>query len=110
MEAQSATVQVDPIARWAFALAFVVMIIPLEGDLFWSFLLRGRRIAAAVLGVVCFLVVFIPFAISCRRLWRQRPRLRGKGYLAATAAILAFNVFGVGHALIFPPDPLEWHR
>jgi hypothetical protein len=34
--------------------------------------------------------------------------MRGKGYLLATAVILAINIFGVTRALVFPQYPYQW--
>ncbi|MEP6936948.1 MAG: hypothetical protein ABI871_02660, partial [Chthoniobacterales bacterium] len=101
--------RVDPLARWALGLAVVIMIWPTQGDMVWSLLKNGRRIQAVFFAIICFLIVFGPFVLSCWRVARHR-ELRGKGYLIATGMIILLNVFVIGNALLHPRDPSQWHR
>ena len=85
---------VEPFAGFAVFAAFVLMVFPVGADIHYS-LFRARMFAIAdVFLVGCFLIVFIPFLLSCRRLRREPDRWRGRGWLIAVGVVLAFYAAG----------------
>jgi len=91
----------DGLAVYAFLLALVVMVVPLEADLLTVSLMHRQFLHAGFVAMTCFAVVFTPFLISLRRRERESQARRGRGYLIATGIILALNVLFVGTILIY---------
>lgn len=83
----------DGFAVSAFALAFFLMVVPIEADVVAGLLLSQRYAESALLAAVCFVTVLIPTLISWRRQRAQPGVWRGRGYLFAATAILIFNGF-----------------
>jgi hypothetical protein len=90
----------EPIGAVALALALILMILPLEGEILWMLHREGRTSLERLIWFGCFLVVAIPFAFSWRRLRRYPGRWRhGKENTILTGSILALNVIALIVAL-----------
>ena len=81
----------DGIAVCAFALAFFLMIMPVEADIAVSLMLSNHYAHAFAFASACFVAVLVPVFASWRRQYAQPDRWRGRGYLVAATAILVVN-------------------
>ncbi len=68
------------------------MIWPIEADMLVGLVDTGNMAAARIFWVICFLIVFYPFILSCRRMRRYPGRWCGLEYLIATGIILTLNI------------------
>jgi hypothetical protein len=87
----------DWLAALAFALAFAIMVLPIEADILLGLFIEQQIALAGLVAILCFMVVLIPVMLSWRR-HRSHPNAwRGRGYLNAATIILVINLlmFGV---------------
>jgi hypothetical protein len=89
----------DGFAALSFALAFFIMVIPVEADLLMAFAVERRAVMCSLLAIACFMVVGAPFAISLHRHWRLPGVWRGEAYLGGTTLILLFNILMIAGVL-----------
>jgi membrane protease YdiL (CAAX protease family) len=90
------TKQLDGFAVLAFALAMVIMVLPIEADMVFV-LLGNKKIAlAAAIAMACIVTVLVPVVFSWRR-QRSAPEVwGGRGYLRGAITILIINLLMTG--------------
>ena len=86
----------EPYGRIALALALLVMVLPLEGEILWTLHRSGRDLSAITLWAMFFVAVTTPFVVSWRRL-RRYPGRWQRGFEASiiVGCILAWNILGL---------------
>jgi hypothetical protein len=82
----------EPIGVLAVVLAIILMIVPLEADLLWVLHQQGRYTLQKIVWIFCFLVVFVPFIVSWRRMHLHPGRWRGRYNRVLTGIILCINI------------------
>ena len=93
--------RLDGFGFLAFCLAVCIMVCPTEADLLYGLLAHDRRmVSSSLVAITCFTIVLVPTLVSLRRHWQQPGMWKGRGYLVATALILATNVFIVASVFI----------
>jgi len=83
--------RLDPLAVVAFALAVLLMIVPVEADILDPVFHRGRFGLAVLVAIFFFAIVFTPFFLAVHRKRREPLAWRGRGLLIATGVILVLN-------------------
>ena len=91
----------DPLAKVAFFLAILIMVLPVEADILDPALRHGRFILASIVAGFFFAVVFTPFFLAMRRRRREPVVWGGRGFLIATGVILVLNVLWFASILIY---------
>jgi hypothetical protein len=86
-----ATKPLDAFAAGAFALAFLLMVVPVEADIAFVLMNSGRYTQAVAFASTCFVAVLAPVCYSWRRQRSQPGIWRGRGYLIAAIGILVVN-------------------
>ncbi len=81
----------DAWAALSLALAFFIMVLPVEADIIFGLMHHGDVALAMVFAVLCSVTVLLPFALSWRRHRSQPGSWRGHGYLGVTSVILILN-------------------
>jgi hypothetical protein len=81
----------DCLAVAAFWLAMGTMVLPVEAGVLFVFLRDRQVLAACIVELAFFGVVFAPYSISVRRHWKEPSRWRGEGYLGVTTLVLLLN-------------------
>jgi hypothetical protein len=83
--------RLDGFAVLAFCLAFLILFLPTGADICFWLLLSKHYIYAAILAVVCYAIVLVPFIVSWRRQFFHYEHWRGRGYFVGTAMILGLH-------------------